>query len=159
QRTALTPCGFYWTEGNRGVGWAVDAIPPLKGTSGKAIVSPPAVWRPRLKDFVIPTVEDAEALQGFRRGWTQSAGGLRHGEGIRWKLVGNAVSVPVAAWLGRLIDRTPSASPVGARIPAGRPWPAAAFGFSGQRFAVRASEWPGRRRYVGLDAFLSADAP
>src|SRR5690606_10149811 len=25
-----TAYGFYWTEGNRGVGWAVDAIPPLK---------------------------------------------------------------------------------------------------------------------------------
>ena len=23
-------CGFYWTEGTRGLGWAVDAIPTLK---------------------------------------------------------------------------------------------------------------------------------
>src|SRR6185312_10951456 len=23
--------GFYWTEGNTGLGWAVDAIPTLKG--------------------------------------------------------------------------------------------------------------------------------
>lgn len=28
-----TPCGFYWTEGNTGLGWAVDAIPTLKGGS------------------------------------------------------------------------------------------------------------------------------
>jgi len=25
-------CGFYWTEGLRGLGWAVDAVPTLKGT-------------------------------------------------------------------------------------------------------------------------------
>jgi DNA (cytosine-5)-methyltransferase 1 len=159
ERTPLTPCGFYWTEGNRGVGWAVDATPPLKGTSERAIISPPAVWRPRHKDFVTPTIEDAEALQGFRRGWTQPACELRRGGRIRWKLVGNAVSVPVATWLGRLLDSTSAASPTGVRIPAGHPWPAAAFGFAGHRFAVKTSEWPGRRRYVGLDAFLSPNAP
>ena len=26
--------GFYWTEGNRGLGWAVDAVPTIKGGSG-----------------------------------------------------------------------------------------------------------------------------
>src|SRR3954454_8148112 len=26
-------CGFYWTEGLRGLGWAVDAVPTLKGGS------------------------------------------------------------------------------------------------------------------------------
>src|SRR5262249_20157701 len=26
-------CGFYWTEGIRGLGWAVDAVPTLKGGS------------------------------------------------------------------------------------------------------------------------------
>jgi DNA (cytosine-5)-methyltransferase 1 len=44
-RSPTTPCGFYWTEGNKGVGWAVDATPALKGTSGVGIASPPAVWR------------------------------------------------------------------------------------------------------------------
>ena len=24
-------CGFYWTEGLRGLGWAIDAVPTLKG--------------------------------------------------------------------------------------------------------------------------------
>src|SRR6516225_1686689 len=37
-------CGFYWTEGNRGLGRAVDAIPPLKGGSKIGIPSPPAIW-------------------------------------------------------------------------------------------------------------------
>src|SRR5947209_10505595 len=26
-------CGFYWTEGIRGLGWAIDAIPTLQGGS------------------------------------------------------------------------------------------------------------------------------
>ncbi len=26
-------CGFYWTEGTRGLGWAEDAVPTLKGGS------------------------------------------------------------------------------------------------------------------------------
>ncbi len=25
--------GFYWTEGNRGLGWIREAVPPLKGSS------------------------------------------------------------------------------------------------------------------------------
>src|SRR6202044_1167011 len=27
------PCGFYWTEGIRGLGWAIDAVPTIKGGS------------------------------------------------------------------------------------------------------------------------------
>src|SRR3546814_17021421 len=42
-----THIGFYWTEGNRGVGWTADAVPPLKGGSGLHIPSPPAVWKDR----------------------------------------------------------------------------------------------------------------
>ena len=33
-------CGFYWTEGNKGLGWAVDAVPTLKGGSTIGIPSP-----------------------------------------------------------------------------------------------------------------------
>jgi len=44
-RTQL--CGFYWTEGLRGLGWAVDAVPTLKGGSTIGIPSPPALWDPR----------------------------------------------------------------------------------------------------------------
>ena len=39
-------CGFYWTEGIRGLGWAVDAVPTLKGGSTVGIPSPPAIWMP-----------------------------------------------------------------------------------------------------------------
>jgi len=154
------PCGFYWTEGNRGIGWAVDATPPLKGTSGVGIASPPAIWRPRTHDFVTPTIEDAEALQGFQRGWTAFPKGEEIPERLRWRLVGNAVSVPVARWLGRLlsgasVQRRPQAE----ELPEWHPWPAAAYGRRGRRYKVAVSEWPGRQRYVGLSRFLSATAP
>lgn len=36
-------CGFFWTEGLRGLGWAVDAVPTLKGGSTIGIPSPPAI--------------------------------------------------------------------------------------------------------------------
>ena len=42
-RTGLA-CGFYWTEGVRGLGWAIDAVPTLKGGSTIGIPSPPAMW-------------------------------------------------------------------------------------------------------------------
>lgn len=153
------PCGFYWTEGNRGVGWAVDATPPLKGTSGVGIASPPAIWRPQTRDFVTPAIEDAEALQGFRRGWTAFPAEDKLPERLRWRLVGNAVSVPAAAWLGRIlsgasVQRRPDAE----ELSASHSWPAAGYGGRGRRYKVDVSEWPGRKGYVGLSGFLSANA-
>jgi len=154
------PCGFYWTEGNRGLGWAIDATPPLKGTSGIGIASPPAVWRSQTHDFVTPTIDDAEALQGFRRGWTAFLAEELLPERLRWRLVGNAVSVPVANWLGRIltgvsVQRRPNAE----ELSACQSWPTAGYGGRGRRYKVSVSEWPGRADYVGLSGFLSADAP
>lgn len=93
--------GFYWTEGLRGLGWAVDAVPPLKGGSSIGIPSPPGVWIPDAEPghrVVQPTVEHAEALQGFEVGWTKVAD-TGKSNGPRWKLVGNAVTVGVTDWL------------------------------------------------------------
>ena len=73
----LTPiehaCGFYWTEGLRGLGWAVDAVPTLKGGSTIGIASPPAIRLARDRRLVTPGIEDAERLQGFPAGWTAAA--------------------------------------------------------------------------------------
>jgi DNA (cytosine-5)-methyltransferase 1 len=91
--------GFYWTEGNRGVGWTPDAIPPLKGGSGLHIPSPPAIWNVEAGRFTVPGIEDAERLQGFEAGWTRAARDAKRGDRARWRLVGNAVSVPVVRWL------------------------------------------------------------
>src|SRR5262249_21420886 len=67
--------GFYWTEGLRGLGWAVDAIPTLKGGSGLGIPSPPAIWDPLDGSITTPDIADAERLQGFVAGWTEPAMG------------------------------------------------------------------------------------
>jgi DNA (cytosine-5)-methyltransferase 1 len=91
--------GFYWTEGKSGLGWAVDSVPTLKNGSTVGIASPPAVLMPD-GQLVKPSIEDGEALQGFPRGWTEPAEAVAK-RGYRWGLVGSAVSVPVARWLGR----------------------------------------------------------
>lgn len=97
--------GFYWTEGNTGIGWSPGAIPPLKGGSGLSIPSPPAVWQIETRDFVVPGIGDAERMQGFPRGWTNDRAMSAKEQRSRWRLVGNAVSVPVAQWLGnRLLN-------------------------------------------------------
>lgn len=92
--------GFYWTEGTRGLGWSPESVPPLKGGSGLGIPSPPAIWHRPSGMFIAPSIEDAERLQGFPSGWTSAAAKLPRGERRRWVLVGNAVSVPVAEWIG-----------------------------------------------------------
>src|SRR5207248_358372 len=82
-------CGFYWTEGIRGLGWAVDAIPTLKGGSSIGIPSPPAIWRPGTRRIVTPDLRDAERLQGFPAEWTAPADSpRRRRNSARWKLVG-----------------------------------------------------------------------
>ncbi|MGZ8286873.1 MAG: DNA cytosine methyltransferase [Allosphingosinicella sp.] len=96
--------GFYWTEGNRGLGWSPGAVPPLKGGSSLSIPSPPAVWNRTDGTFSTPTIEDAEQFQGFRRGWTCAARDPSGSDRARWRLVGNAVSVNVAKWLGERLN-------------------------------------------------------
>lgn len=90
--------GFYWTEGRGGLGWAVDAIPTLKNGSTLGIPSPPAVLLPDGR-IIKPDVRDAERLQGFPEDWTRPAESVVR-PGLRWSLLGNAVTVPVAAWIG-----------------------------------------------------------
>lgn len=90
--------GFYWTEGIRGLGWAIDAIPTLKNGSTVGIASPPAILLPT-GAVVTPDIHDAERLQGFPAGWTEPAAVVGRAS-LRWSLVGNAVTVPVAEWLG-----------------------------------------------------------
>jgi DNA (cytosine-5)-methyltransferase 1 len=143
--------GFYWTEGLTGLGWAQDAIPPLKGGSKVGIPSPPAVWVPGAtpgNKIVIPSVEDAEALQGFERGWTAAADQGRR-NGPRWKLVGNAVTVGVADWLvGRLHE--PGTVMLPAKPITVPRWPTAAHGHAGGVWSVDASAWPRQSEYQRL---------
>lgn len=136
-------CGFYWTEGVRGLGWAVDAVPTLKGGSTVGIPSPPAIRMPDGR-IIKPDLSDAERLQGFRPGWTLPAAEVGRSS-FRWKLVGNAVSVDVAEWIGKKL-----ASPGHYDGTYDRPlgttdrWPRAAWSLGKGRFASNASEWPRR---------------
>jgi DNA (cytosine-5)-methyltransferase 1 len=155
EELATDAFGFYWTEGRSGLGWAQDAVPTIKGGSTIGIPSPPAVWIPFAsagKKFVKPSIEDAEAMQGFDRGWTSVEGVSPRKNGPRWKLVGNAVTVGVAQWVaGRLADPgtaiaeyAPWERSVGA-------WPAAAWGEHGKVWAApNLSEFPVHRSYQHL---------
>jgi DNA (cytosine-5)-methyltransferase 1 len=155
--------GFYWTEGRGGLGWAQDAVPTLKGGSTVGIPSPPAIWVPGAPEhrlFVTPSIEDAEIMQGFERGWTRVASTDRK-NGPRWKLVGNAVTTHVAEWVaGRIAEPGDAAveledSEVGDR------WPTAAWGERGATHAVRVSEFPLLAPYEHLSSVvdLSAASP
>lgn len=147
--------GFSWTEGNNGIGWGEGVTPTLKGGSGVGIPSPPGVWIPgaSLGNAVArPTIRSGERLQGFRAGWTDAVPRL----GERWKLVGNAVTVPVARWVGqRLIE--PGAAVEARRRPlvSGAKWPRAASSMDGVREAWDLSERPiVVRQRTSLDELL-----
>lgn len=143
-RTGLS-CGFYWTEGLRGLGWAVDAVPTLKGGSTIGIPSPPAIWEPETGHVVTPDLRDAERLQGFPVDWTAAADEppIRRRTN-RWKLVGNAVSVPVARWIGEriLTSETYAGREEETSLASSDRWPKAAWGRAGERRAVGVSMWP-----------------
>lgn len=146
--------GFYWTEGIRGLGWAVDAIPTLKGGSAVGIPSPPAILLPRGR-VVTPHIRDAERMQGFSPGWTEPAERVVR-KGARWKLVGNAVTVDAAAWLGRRLLHPLERGAAVPSLPLERrsAWPRAAWSMGEGRFAARVSAWPERRARVPLAEFL-----
>jgi DNA (cytosine-5)-methyltransferase 1 len=148
--------GFYWTEGNRGLGWAVDAVPPLKPGSRLGIPAPPAIWFPRRRAILVPTIEGAELLQGFPAGWTLPAAMDGPDARKRWRLVGNAVSVPVAQWIGhRLLEHGRYGGLDTPRLVDGSPWPDAAWGApGGERRKANVSSWPIRLPYVHLAPFL-----
>jgi DNA (cytosine-5)-methyltransferase 1 len=147
-------CGFYWTEGTRGLGWAVDAIPTLKGGSGLGIPSAPAIWFPDNR-IGTPAIMDAERLQGFEPGWTAPAEEIAR-PSLRWKLVGNAITVDCAEWVGKCIRRKPGPRPeVVGQLPSSSSWPNAGFGAPDSDWCeVDASEWPEQRSVPSLEQFL-----
>jgi DNA (cytosine-5)-methyltransferase 1 len=147
-----TAGGFYWTEGTRGVGFVSEAVPPLKGGSTIGIPSPPAIWvGGRL---YLPDIRDAERLQGFPADWTYLSSDNR-ARRHRWKLVGNAVTVPVAAWIGSRLRSPGHATPeTGTPISREGPWPSAAWNVGLGIFGAAASQWPQARTWTPLTTFL-----
>lgn len=147
-------CGFYWTEGTRGLGWAVDAVPTLKGGSGLGIPSPPAIVLPSGR-VVTPDIRDAERMQGFVPEWTSPALSVMR-PGHRWKLVGNAVTVDVAAWVGKRLLRPSSKGRQVESIPLERiaAWPNAAWSDGKARFEAKISRYPANVRCEPLADWL-----
>jgi DNA (cytosine-5)-methyltransferase 1 len=147
--------GFYWTEGLKGLGWAANAVPTLKGGSTVGIPSPPAIWFPEDGRVGTPDVRDAERLQGFPVDWTASAAS-KSAKNPRWKLVGNAVSVPLATWVGRRLrapGRYDASGDVVLRRPRD-PWPEAAWCAGDSIHASSRSSWPVSPKPVSLAKFL-----
>ena len=148
-------CGFYWTEGNTGLGWADDAVPTLKGGSSIGIPSPPAIVLPD-GQLVLPLIRDAERLQGFPPDWTAAAVNGR-GDRKRWTLVGNAVSVRVAEWLGQRFAKPQGNYDASQDTPLSSEskWPSAGWRMSShsRRFSSMANDWPveGRKRITLLE--------
>ena len=145
------PIAFYWTEGRSGSGLTADATPPLKAGSSLAIPSPPAVLLPSGR-VVTPPIDVVERLQGFPARWSSPLRGraARH----RWRLLGNAVSVPVARWIGERIEHPTEYDPtVDVPLDSGKPWPRAAWCEGNGRFTADVTEFPVHRRRGRLSAF------
>lgn len=146
-------CGFYWTEGTRGLGWAIDAVPTLKGGSTVGIPSPPAVLLPT-GEIIKPALPDLERLQGFHEGWTQAAETVGK-RGYRWKLVGNAVTVDAANWVGTRLALPGNYNPHDdSELTQGAPWPRAAWNVGNGRFRSNVTSWPVARERTHLRQFL-----
>jgi DNA (cytosine-5)-methyltransferase 1 len=145
--------GFYWTEGLRGLGWAPDAVPTLKNGSTVGIPSPPAIML-STGTVITPDIRDAERLQGFSEDWTRPAE-LSSRASLRWSLVGNAVSVPVAAWFAeRLVDPGEPLSLQEISFDTCKSWPAAAKSDGSGYLAVDIAEYPVWETRTSLEDFL-----
>lgn len=145
--------GFYWTEGLRGLGWAKDAVPPLKGGSTIGIPSPPAIWNPSAppgRRLLVPNVSEAELLQGFDSCWTEPALCVSPRKGTRWKLVGNAVTVGVGEWVGSRLAQPGPPILEGEPLRGGERWPIAGWGAKGKAWKANVSMWPLRLPYQHL---------
>ncbi len=135
------PLGFYWTEGRSGIGLTVDGIPPLKAGSTLGIPSAPAVLFPD-GAVLMPSLQSCEELQGFPAGWTSVEDDHRD-RNPEWRMVGNAVSVPVARWIAERIGTPGTISDFGeTAIGRGDRWPDAGWNVGDSRVGVVAGDKP-----------------
>ena len=93
-------------------------------------------------EVLMPSLSSCERLQGFPPGWT-TIDGEYDDKNPEWRMVGNAVSIPVARWVaerlrtpGDVLDFETHALENGER------WPVAAWNVTGNRTGVEASDRP-----------------
>ncbi len=122
------------------------------------VPSPPAMLLPGGR-IITPSIEDAERLQGFRKGWTKPAERIAK-PGFRWRLVGNAVSVPVARWVGECLARPGKAEPTCTQeVSTREPLPDAAWNDGTAMLSAAISKWPKRpRKQSSLASFLTGQS-
>lgn len=152
--TFVEPCGFYWTEGKYAIGLYQNAIPTLKVGSTIGIPSAPAIAFP---DGTIgsPDIRDAERMQGFPEDWTRPAEEVAR-PNTRWKLVGNAVTVDVIAWIAnKILAPEQYDFSLDIELSENHKWPNACWGFNGKRFASKSSLYPIDRVEESLSEFLN----
>ncbi|OZC63300.1 DNA (cytosine-5-)-methyltransferase [Rhodococcus sp. 06-470-2] len=154
------PCGFYWTEGRTGLGWAVNGVPTIKSGSTVGIASPPAVWLPG-RGIVTLGINGAERLQGFPVGWTLPAIDAGARAGSRWRLVGNAVSTRMSKWVGEQLIESHQPYDGQADIEVTSRWPTAAWGDKTGSFIAGGvtSLWPEAQPLDPIEKFLEDSAP
>jgi len=105
----------------------------------------------------VPHVEDAEALQGFPRGWSDAATSAAKAS-YRWKLIGNAVPVDVVRWIGWQLRDPGVYNASGDRpLVSGTTWPDAAWGRDGSRFRAQVGHYPEDVQRASLATFLRHD--
>jgi DNA (cytosine-5)-methyltransferase 1 len=104
----------------------------------------------------MPSIEDAERLQGLDAGWTKPAEKIvgRH----RWRLVGNAVTVGATKWLGTRLRRPGPYDPSEDEpFATGASWPRAAWSMGHRVHVAGVTSWPRREPLPRLENFLMAD--
>lgn len=99
--------------------------------------------------FVTLSVEDAEALQGFDRGWTD-AGERARKSGVRFKLIGNAVTTRVSRWVAESLAGPRGMNAECVTWERTGAWPVAAWGDHGRVHRVDVSEFPRLAPYEHL---------
>lgn len=147
------PCGFYWTEGKYAIGLYKNGIPTLKVGSSIGIPSAPAIAFPN-GEVGTPDIRDAERLQGFPIDWTKPAEEIAK-PSVRWKLVGNAVTVDVVTWVAnKILHPEIYDYSKDKKLSSKAKWPDAAWGEQGMRYKSEVSMCPVDRNEESLDKFL-----
>ena len=148
------PIGFYWTEGKYALGLVSNGLPTLKAGSTIGIPSPPAIAFPN-GEVSIPDIRDAERLQGFPANWTKHAEEIAK-PSVRWRLVGNAVTVDTIEWIAEKILR-PAKYDSSNDMPFNdkKSWPKAAWYFNGDKRESKVSIYPINKNTFSLEEFIA----